>query len=529
MIYEPMLGEKGFDVRVCAALVALIWITRFWHAAQFGFYEDDYFLVAWGFGMDSRGVWETVKDSFTRSVHARPVGWSMQMVVSLLAYNAGGVVAIYGAAAAMVAANAIAFYLLMKRISNDAQFAVAASVAFCLFPADTTQAFLTHIFLQFSLLLVLLSLHAYLAGHAWVARGLAGLTLVCYESVYLLSLAAPVLDPGWNRGQWRRALKHAAWLLAILFVYAGVRMQTGESRVAGINAAAAAWLSLRNVVTGSANAVAMYIVRPVDVLAAMDGELWLWCGVAAALIWWVLSRGGASGAPLFPLAWRGLLMLPLAYPFTVILNGADTAGRGSRVHMAAAPGAAMLVGGACVLLLRRQQGRWAAVAVAVALSLLTGFGHTVQHGYASAWEEQKELWSSVDRLCRDVGDGTVIIVDPGPEPEPPRAIKAVGWSVGLALLKIFQFPADWKEAPLAERSRNLVVKDGGVGVQVVHGGLIRMLPAGNTIVLEYREGRWARRDGELEFGGVRLALKQRVRGAGTPLGRGFLYREVFGR
>ncbi len=529
MIYEPMLSEKGYDVHVCVGLVALIWITRFWHATQFGLYEDDYFLVAWGFGMDARGVWETIKDSFTRSVHARPVGWSVQMVASLLAYNAGGIVAIYAAAAAMVAANAIAFYLLMKRISNDVQFAVAAAVAFCLFPADTTQAFLTHIFLQFSLLLVLLSLHAYLAGHAWVARGLAALTLVCYESVYLLSVVAPVLDPGWHRGQWRRAVKHAAWLLAILCVYVGVRMRIGEGRVVGLDAATAAWLSLRNVVTGSANAIAMYVVRPVDVLRAMDGELALWCGVAAALIWWVLSRGAASSAPLFPLVWRGWLLLPLAYPFTVILNGADTSGRGSRVHMAAAPGAAMLAGVACVWLLRRRQGRWAVVTVAVALSLLTGFGHTVQHEYVTAWEEQKVLWSSVDRLCRDVTDGTVIILDPGPEPEPPRAIKAVGWSVGLALRKIFQFPAEWREAPLVERSANLLVKDGRIAVQVVHNGLARALPAGNTIVLEYRDGRWSRRDRELEFGGVRLALKPRASQAGAPLGRGFLYREVFGR
>ncbi len=39
--------------------------------------------------------------------------------VSRAAYRAGGIVAVYGAAAAMITANAIAFYLLMRRVSLE--------------------------------------------------------------------------------------------------------------------------------------------------------------------------------------------------------------------------------------------------------------------------------------------------------------------------------------------------------------------------------------------------------------------------
>ncbi|MEP7366977.1 MAG: hypothetical protein ABI972_27270, partial [Acidobacteriota bacterium] len=133
-----------FDYRVCAALVLLICITRFWHAPHFGLYEDDYFHVALGFNMKLRDAITTAWSFLVGFPHGRPIGWAFEFAISYLDYRAGGILAIYGAAAAIVSANAITFYFLMKRISCDAQFAVVASVAFCLYPADTTQAFLTH-------------------------------------------------------------------------------------------------------------------------------------------------------------------------------------------------------------------------------------------------------------------------------------------------------------------------------------------------------------------------------------------------
>ena len=411
---------------------------------------------------------------------------------------------------------------------SDGLFAAAAAVAFCLFPADTTQAFLTHMFLQFSLFLMLLSLHAYLAGHEWVARALAAATLVCYESVYLLSLPAPMLDPGWNRGRWHRAARHVTWSLAVAGVYGALRAVLRESRVAELDAGTAVWAAVWNTLTGPVYALGMYGVRAVDAVRALDGELALWCVAGAAILWWVLARAEAGDAPLGALVWRGLLLTALAYPLAVILSSADVTGRSSRVHMAAGPGAAMVVGAACTWLLRRRRAVLAP-AIALGLSLLVGFGHMVQHGYRASWDEQKALWRSVDTLCRDISDGTVLILDAGARTEPERFIEPVGWSVGIAMRKVFEFPAAWREAPLAERAQNLWVDEGRLAVKVQQDGTSHVLPARNTILLEYRAGQWERRAGVFEWGGAAVELKPAPSAELPPLRRGLLYGEVFGR
>jgi len=76
----------------------------------------------------------------------------------------------------------------------------------------------------------------------------------------------------------------------------------------------------------------------------------------------------------------------LTYPLTFTVRSHPISGRDTRVHLGA---------------------------LSVLLALLVGFGVVVRKNYARAWELQQLFWTSLVRAVPDLGDGSVVPVDPG--------------------------------------------------------------------------------------------------------------------
>jgi hypothetical protein len=174
---------------------------------------------------------EAIVSNLTYWPQGRPLGFSIPQALNFIGYNLGGLPAIYFAGAAIVTINAFLFYLVLKSIGSKA-IAVLAAVTFCLFPADTTRSFLTHLtVLQISLTFFLVATLLYISGRTILSYIVITGALLTYESGFVIFFGVPLLIRPWNRRWAKSFLKHATVLVIIMIADYILRRLLGDSRV----------------------------------------------------------------------------------------------------------------------------------------------------------------------------------------------------------------------------------------------------------------------------------------------------------
>ena len=169
---------RGFAARInnlprwlgpVALLLATVWATDFWQFRDFGLYEDDFTFIPQAITMEFPELVQFIGTYIVRLYgHGRPLSDSFISLFSFLGWRVAGLRAVYGIGYLLVALNAILFYALLRQL-GDELLALTGGLAFAVFPADTTQPFLTHsLGLQPSLTFLLLATHVYLSRRRWV-------------------------------------------------------------------------------------------------------------------------------------------------------------------------------------------------------------------------------------------------------------------------------------------------------------------------------------------------------------------------
>ena len=359
-------------------LLTALWAARYWRFAEFGLYEDDLTFIPRAVQMNFPQLSAFVFDYVVHLYgHARPLSDSFIHIFSNLGWRIGGLPGIYFLGFAVEALNVVLFYAFLRRLRATAGFAMIGGLAFVLFSADTTQAFLTHsLGLQPSLSLLLLAFHAWLSHRRLLAYALAFVILFAYESPYPVFFAAPLLDQPWDRRLPRSLLIHAALAGLILIVAAGTKAVAGEERVAGMSAADAVLIPINHMIVGPAVSLATFVLRPLEALRGLDPGVFAAILVATGVFAWALTRNDtgpstdlaaslawlrarvsfgmtsrrvsesvrANAAPLaLRLTVAGLAMWILAYPLTYTTLGYHIRGRPTRVHLAAVVGSSLVV------------------------------------------------------------------------------------------------------------------------------------------------------------------------------------------
>jgi hypothetical protein len=467
------------DATATLLLAITIGIAHYWHSGGFGLYEDDWFRIGRIVPASGRELMAILLEG---GGQGRPLHDGFIYGFSFLGLRLGGIPGAYGIGCGIELFNALLFYFLLKRLTGKADLSLAGALLYALFPADTTDAFLTHsLGIQPSLSFLLIALHLWLSGWRLASYPVITLTLFCYETAFPVFLAAPLLSTA-RRPEpitARRILRHSLLLIAIfLAVIALRRLWLGGMGVAAdLGMAGAIRLSLSQMVIGPLVSLAMLIVRPLQAPFLLDGAslppLLLFVAVLV-LGRAVLQRsdGQGQGAVLQParprrLVIAGALMLVLAYPLALTVPAAAIDGRESRVHAMAGIGTAILATGLLAVpatpsgTRNRLKGRRALVAAW--LTLLMGFSLSVQRDYVTAWRSQQAFWSEVLRLCPDIGENTVILLASADRLIQPEQIDAQGWTVPVVLPAIFDFPADWTSPPrlyrLKEEWRNRILPE----------------------------------------------------------------------
>ncbi len=125
-------------------LFALVWCAHFWMSASFGLYEDDFTLIPSSMVASPVGILRAVGEQLIGlKGHARPLQGASVLLLSYTGWHFDGLVGIYVVGFLLTGANALLFYGLLRRIGGDL-FATLGSIAYVLYPADTTHPYLSH-------------------------------------------------------------------------------------------------------------------------------------------------------------------------------------------------------------------------------------------------------------------------------------------------------------------------------------------------------------------------------------------------
>lgn len=480
----------------------LLYLVHFVHCAQFGVYEDDWARIP----RVADGQWHTLLPLLRGCLQpniaqGRPLHPAFVYFFSWLGYCLHGLVGLYWIGWGIQTINALLFYRLVGKVFPGGAYAFLATAGFCLFPADTTQPFLTHALgAQTAITLLLLAFLSYVRGWRVLSYVVCGLILFNYETPFLLFAAAPLLTDAWREK--KALLRHGAamgFLLLISFVY---RALAAEDRVAHMGARQVL-LGLTNTVSGPVTVLVMYVYHPLQALTRLGAKEWGVALLCAAGVFCLMPRAAAARAhavvPLPRVAqvrWMekrvalGLITLVLAYPLTMTTLGFSIAGRGTRAHLAAVFGASLLFGYLAEWLFMHGRGAMRALA-ALWVLLLAAFALSVQLDYVTGWAEERSFWRELLSTCPSLQDGDVVLVEPSrlrdtrqllflrrrlngvPE---TRQIKSLDHMV-LVLPRLLEMPCDWKQPPAVFRmppgwQRSLFDATGKIPLQTIEAPAI---------------------------------------------------------
>ena len=505
--------EKELVAVLLIALLALIaWVVRYWHILDFGLYSDDLTRIPHAFTISFDQLVNTLGSFYLVDVpHGRPFHSSFIYVIAYVAGLIDGISTLYLIGWVIYTINIVLFFLLIKRITWIT-FAFLASFLFILFPADTTQIYITQSFgIQTSLTFLLLAFHAFLSNKRLIAFLLATLTLFTYESTFLLFMVAPLLGEAKGLDLVKATLKHSLIVVAILLFVLFIRGVEGDQRLLEVGFPSMILLPLQHMVLGPVVNLLTYVYRPIEVLftifpsvlemllessqligrligfSRLDGSIAQHPGMRpeliivlvlafglCAIVLIVLSRNiptllekenaheGSdlyrSGSQMLPklkrLALTSALMLVLSYPLIIVIPAFTIRGRNTRVHFAGVIGGTLLV--AIVIYLgylyiKSTRGRVIySLLVSLLFSGLIASSFIIQLDYANAWKYQKSFWRELLPLIRDVGEEDVILVTPDGLVDSWQ-ISANTWNLPRVLPFMLMYPESWEEPPRVYR------------------------------------------------------------------------------
>lgn len=123
-------------------LAAIFWVARYFLSSQFGLYEDDITRIPDAFSMRLGDVWDHLVFLMTRDYANRPLHEGFIYILSWIGWQVNGLWGTYWIGYLITVVNIGLFYLLLTRL-HSRLLGLLGGIAYALFSADTTQAYLT--------------------------------------------------------------------------------------------------------------------------------------------------------------------------------------------------------------------------------------------------------------------------------------------------------------------------------------------------------------------------------------------------
>jgi hypothetical protein len=545
-------------------LATLFWVARYLFSAHFGLYEDDLTRIPDAIAMGPEGIWGHLNLLMTHYYANRPLHEGFIYLFSWLGWHIHGLWGSYWVGYLITVVNITLFYLLLSRM-HSRFLGILGGLAYALFSADTTQAYLTmSLGGQISNTFLLLAFHSYLFGSKWLSYLLVyPIILFFYETPFLVFLAAPLLDnPKSTRQFWTNTLWHVSVMTAMLLSSFLMRYAQGGNVNFEIGFRETVYTSLTHLIQGPIVAMGTYFLRPYQVLLAMNPVASIVSLLSFLLIALYLHNFIVAGAfepgfftkiiqarrfseldeqtrRLLQLAAAGLVMLLLAYPMTFTTRITAISGRTTRGHLAGVCGASLLFAAFAYVVQRTlasyHHGKAATLFLSGLFALLVGFGIMIQQDYVKAWKIQKDFWAELLPLIPDADNGTAILI----QPEGLADVLQIGantWNLSRMLNQIYIYPPEMTAVPrvfrlLPDWQEKIATADGffQVNEQTVTAppDNYNSFESGNVILITTKNGVMSRVTGPIEINGHSYPLKSQTTQVFPGLSHGILYQLLF--
>jgi hypothetical protein len=541
-----LLNNKSLKITTFLTIALITWIAHFWYFNHLGLYEDDYAFIGNILTMDFSRFVDSVKNMNLAFFQGRVVGFNILFFSAYFAGKLGGLPLIYISAYLLALTNNILFYLFLQRLWNQPIFVLTGTLAFTLFPADNTRAFLTHIHILPALTFLLLAFLSYLNDKKFWSYLLITASFLSYETCFLLFITAPFLTKKPQSEIFKELIKHLFILGTIFLVVLILRKLTGDSRVGDLDIATAIFTPIRQIITGPFVCLGTFVYRPWQTLHNLRGELLIFVPLSLLMLLWLFLQNsrfsGLNSGENWPiikqLSLLGISLLFLAYPLTFTVPATLISGRDSRVHAAAVVGASILGGilGYLIVYLANsyRQKNLAALLLATYFSLLIGFGIIVQQQNKLSWKYQQAFWADVIQLAPDLNDGQVILVD-APSLPWGSQLYPFAWSMPSVVGQLYQFPWQWKNVPklykLNPDWQLKIAANGEIALNNDNGLLFfyypwepaRQVKTSEIILLQEKDGKLVRTTTPIVAGAKKFSFKPLTNSTIDSFDKGYLY------
>ena len=541
-----LLNNKSLKITTFLTIALITWIAHFWYFNHLGLYEDDYAFIGNILTMDFSRFVDSVKNMNLAFFQGRVVGFNILFFSAYFAGKLGGLPLIYISAYLLALTNNILFYLFLQRLWNQPIFVLTGTLAFTLFPADNTRAFLTHIHILPAITFLLLAFLSYLNDKKFWSYLLITASFLSYETCFLLFITAPFLTKKPKSEIFKELIKHLFILGTIFLVVLILRKLTGDGRVGDLDIATAIFTPIRQIITGPFVCLGTFVYRPWQTLHNLRGELLIFVPLSLLMLLWLFLQNfrfsGLDSGENWPiikqLSLLGISLLFLAYPLTFTVPATLISGRDSRVHAAAVVGASILGGilGYLIVYLANsyRQKNLAALLLATYFSLLIGFGIIVQQQNKLSWKYQQAFWADVIQLAPDLNDGQVILVD-APSLPWGSQLYPFAWSMPSVVGQLYQFPWQWKNVPklykLNPDWQLKIAANGEIALNNDNGLLFfyypwepaRQVKTSEIILLQEKDGKLVRTTTPIVAGAKKFSFKPLTNSTIDSFDKGYLY------
>jgi hypothetical protein len=435
-------------------LGCLILFSHFLFASDFGLIGDDAWRVVhpYRFPLTIKTVIPTLLKEFSIFLEGRPLGFFIpQLLVSVFRVFKS-LPGIFYLGSSVLILNAALFYAIVFRLSRNRFLSFLSAVIFSVYPADTTQSFLTHIFhIQTALTFLLLAFLSYLHRQKWLAFVFAACVLLDYETPYWLFIVAPLLESDFvfNKTLRKKLLSHSALMVVLFAVYFVIRIFAGENRMDMLVGGSYQGLSFVDLPLNTVFVMAIgpfyslfsFLAGPYDALRHLTITTLVGIGLSLSVFYVILSlffqqpaqacrvrltivKGlVVSSDPSVIGALKLIRLAVIAFPFTYVMaihlqGGPIVLGKTTSVHMTSAFPGALLVASLLYIfyywLSKKGFRTWALLGMAGFLSIIFGYRLWIQQDYRLASLKFSRMAAQVLPQIQDVGPDTLVIVDARP-------------------------------------------------------------------------------------------------------------------
>ncbi len=449
------------DFRVFLGIAGINGLAHFFLSYQLGLYEDDHFRIPEAMGMTVAQIGQYINEHlFNLTItQGRPLHLISIYLFSFLGQKVGGLLGIYVVAYLITTVTIFLFYKFLDRLQVNPVFTLCGTLAFTLYPADTTRIWLTSVFgIYFSVTLLIIAFHSYLSQKKGIAYGILASSLFLYETVFWLFLFVPLFQTKNQRNLYKEMGINTGILSIIFLSVILLRKTSGESRIVNLDTITILKTVFWQSLIGPFTSLQMFWRSPLNTLSSIPFvNLVPFLIIALILIGLFLRplnsvKSSETLKNIPQILTIGSLMLILAYPLTFTVAANVMQGVGTRVHFAGIVGSSLIVGSLCSLIfsgLGNYRGKKVAIAVfSLFFSLLVGSGILVQKDYQLNWQYQQQFWRQLIELILDIEEDNLVLIDHKDFPyAQTQQMRANDWHLPIILQQLYHFPKEWKTIP----------------------------------------------------------------------------------